>query len=61
MEEVVFDQVLLAVGRSPNVDNMGLEELGIELDSHGRIETDDYLATSMPTIYRPGSCPCGLE
>ena len=54
LHEVVFDHVLLAVGRSPNVENMGLEELGIVLDSRGRVETDQYLATSVPTIYACG-------
>jgi pyruvate/2-oxoglutarate dehydrogenase complex dihydrolipoamide dehydrogenase (E3) component/uncharacterized membrane protein YdjX (TVP38/TMEM64 family) len=45
-----FDRVLVAVGRSANVENMGLEELGIGLTSAGTIEVDDYLSTTIPTI-----------
>ena len=52
--EVAFDRVLLAVGRSANVEGMGLEELGIGLDAAGRIEVDDFLCTSVPTIYAAG-------
>mgnify|MGYP001816443387 CR=1 FL=1 len=52
--EVAFDRVLLAVGRSANVEGMGLEELGIGLDAAGRREVDDFLCTSVPTIYAAG-------
>jgi len=52
--ELVFDRVLLAVGRSANVEGLGLEKLGINLTSSGTIEVDDYLCTAMPTIYACG-------
>jgi pyruvate/2-oxoglutarate dehydrogenase complex dihydrolipoamide dehydrogenase (E3) component/uncharacterized membrane protein YdjX (TVP38/TMEM64 family) len=52
--EVAFDRVLLAVGRSANVENLGLEELGIGLTGDGTVEVDEYLATAMPTIYACG-------
>jgi len=52
--EVTFDRVLLAVGRSANVEAMGLESLGIGLDAAGRVEVDDYLRTVVPTIYAAG-------
>jgi pyruvate/2-oxoglutarate dehydrogenase complex dihydrolipoamide dehydrogenase (E3) component/uncharacterized membrane protein YdjX (TVP38/TMEM64 family) len=45
-----FDRVLVAVGRSPNVENLGLEELGIGFTASGTIEVDDYLATRVPSI-----------
>ena len=45
-----FDRVLIAVGRSPNTDDLGLEELGIGLVKGGTIEVDDYLATRIPSI-----------
>lgn len=48
--ELTFDQLLLAVGRSANVENLGLEALGIGVDRSGAIEVDDFLATAIPTI-----------
>jgi pyruvate/2-oxoglutarate dehydrogenase complex dihydrolipoamide dehydrogenase (E3) component/uncharacterized membrane protein YdjX (TVP38/TMEM64 family) len=48
--ELVFDRVLLAVGRSANVEDMGLEALGIGLTRSGTVEVDDYLRTAVPTI-----------
>ncbi|NIW49355.1 MAG: FAD-dependent oxidoreductase, partial [Gammaproteobacteria bacterium] len=38
--------ILAATGRQPNSANMGLEEVGIELDSNGFLKVDDYLQTS---------------
>jgi pyruvate/2-oxoglutarate dehydrogenase complex dihydrolipoamide dehydrogenase (E3) component/uncharacterized membrane protein YdjX (TVP38/TMEM64 family) len=48
--ELHFDRLLLAVGRSPNVEGLGLEELGIGLRANGTIEVDEYLSTSIPSI-----------
>jgi pyruvate/2-oxoglutarate dehydrogenase complex dihydrolipoamide dehydrogenase (E3) component len=48
--ELTFDRLLLAVGRTANVEGMGLEELGVGLTAAGTIEVDDYLATAVPTI-----------
>lgn len=48
--EVAFDRVLVAVGRSPNIEGLGLEQLGIGLTPQGTVEVDEYLATSIPTI-----------
>lgn len=52
--EVPFDQVLVAVGRKPNAAGFGLEELNVVLNPNGTIETDEYLQTSIPTIYACG-------
>jgi len=49
-----FDRVLLAVGRSANVEDLGLEALGIGLTDAGTVAVDEYLATAVPTIYACG-------
>lgn len=52
--EVPFDQVLVAVGRKPNTDQMPLADLGIKLRRNGTIETDEYLRTDVPNIFACG-------
>jgi pyruvate/2-oxoglutarate dehydrogenase complex dihydrolipoamide dehydrogenase (E3) component len=52
--ELVFDRLLLAVGRSANVDNMGLEDLGIAVSKRGMVEVDAFLRTSLPTVLACG-------
>jgi pyruvate/2-oxoglutarate dehydrogenase complex dihydrolipoamide dehydrogenase (E3) component len=54
--EVVGSHVLLAVGRRPNTDDLGIERAGIKLDQHGYIEVDDQLRTSIPGIWALGDC-----
>ena len=49
-----FDALLVAVGRRPNTAGLGLEALGIATDERGGIEVDDYLRSSMPTVYACG-------
>ncbi len=48
--------VLLAVGRKPNTDDLGLDKAGIEHDAHGYIKVDDQLRTSVPGIWALGDC-----
>ena len=52
--EVPFDEILVAVGRKANSDEMKLEELGIKLRRNGTIETDEYLRTAVPNIFACG-------
>ncbi len=52
--EVPFDEVLVAVGRKANSDEMKLKELGIKLRRNGTIETDEYLRTAVPNIFACG-------
>jgi len=54
--EVVGSHVLLAVGRRPNTDDLGIEKAGIELDARGYIEVDDQLRTNVPGIWALGDC-----
>ena len=48
--------LLLAVGRRPNTDDLGLEAAGVDLDAHGYIVVDDQLQTSVPGIWALGDC-----
>jgi pyruvate/2-oxoglutarate dehydrogenase complex dihydrolipoamide dehydrogenase (E3) component/uncharacterized membrane protein YdjX (TVP38/TMEM64 family) len=49
-----FDRVLVAVGRTPNTEGLGLEALGIGVTSRGTVEVDEALQTAVPTIYACG-------
>ena len=48
--------VMLAVGRQPNTDDLGLEKAGIETDKHGYIKVDNSLSTNVPGIWALGDC-----
>ena len=53
-EEVVGSHVLLAVGRVPNTDDLGLDAAGVETNERGFITVDDQLATNVPGIWAIG-------
>ncbi len=48
------DELLVAAGRVPNTDNLGLENTGIETGERGFVETDGYLETSVDGVYAIG-------
>ena len=52
--KISFDQVLFAVGRKANTEGMGLESLGIELNSNGTLAVNEYLQTQYQNIYACG-------
>lgn len=54
-----FDQVLVAVGRTPNTENIGLESVGIERGPRGLIAVDDRLRTSLSHIHAIGDIVAG--
>jgi pyruvate/2-oxoglutarate dehydrogenase complex dihydrolipoamide dehydrogenase (E3) component len=54
--EILGSHVLLAVGRRPNTDDLGLETAGVEIDKRGYIAVDDELRTSVPGIWALGDC-----
>jgi pyruvate/2-oxoglutarate dehydrogenase complex dihydrolipoamide dehydrogenase (E3) component len=54
--EVVGSHVLLAVGRRPNTDDLGLDKAGVEIDKRGFIVVDDELRTIVPGIWALGDC-----
>ncbi len=53
-ETLQADVVLLAIGRRPYTDGLGLEALGVAQDKQGRIITDAHYATNVKTIYAIG-------
>ncbi|HLJ14634.1 MAG TPA: FAD-containing oxidoreductase [Bryobacteraceae bacterium] len=53
---VIGSHLLLAVGRRPNTDDLGLEKAGIASDEHGYIAVDDQLRTNVPGIWALGDC-----
>lgn len=52
--KIPFDEILIALGRVPNVKGFGLEELGVELKGNRSIETNEFLQTNFPNIYCSG-------
>ena len=54
--EVTGSHLLLAVGRVPNTDDLGLAQAGVRTDARGYIEVDDGLRTSAPNIWAIGDC-----
>jgi pyruvate/2-oxoglutarate dehydrogenase complex dihydrolipoamide dehydrogenase (E3) component len=52
--EVVGSHLLLAVGRRPNSDDLGLEKAGIETDERGYIRVDDQLRTNVAGVWATG-------
>lgn len=54
--QVDGSHLLLAVGRRPNTDDLGLERAGVVTDARGYIEVDDQLRTSVPGIWALGDC-----
>lgn len=58
-EKVLEADILLsAVGIQPNIENIGLEQMGIKTDK-GRIVTDKYYSTNVPGVYAIGDCTPG--
>ncbi|MDA7950961.1 MAG: dihydrolipoyl dehydrogenase [Pirellulaceae bacterium] len=55
-EPITADRVLLSVGRAPCTKNLGLEELGVELDNHGFVQVDPNYQSSLPGLYAIGDC-----
>jgi pyruvate/2-oxoglutarate dehydrogenase complex dihydrolipoamide dehydrogenase (E3) component len=54
--EAIGSHVLLAVGRRPNTDDLGLDRAGVSTDDHGYITVDELLATNVPGIWALGDC-----
>ena len=58
-QKIDCDVVLVAVGRKPSTDNLGLEDIGVKRDKNGFILVDDKLETSVKNILAIGDCTLG--
>jgi len=54
--DIVGSHVLLATGRRPNTDDLGLDAAGVEIDTRGYIKVGEDLATSAPGVWALGDC-----
>ena len=54
--EILGTHVLLAVGRTPNTHDLGLDQAGVATDDRGYITVDDQLQTNVPGIWSLGDC-----
>lgn len=52
--ELEVDEILVGVGRRPNVESLGLDAAGVEYDIRGGVKVDDRLRTTQPRIYAAG-------
>ncbi|MCB9866889.1 MAG: FAD-containing oxidoreductase [Phycisphaerales bacterium] len=55
-QEIVGSHLLLAMGRTPNTDALGLDRAGVAVDARGYIQVDDGLRTNVPGIWALGDC-----
>jgi dihydrolipoamide dehydrogenase len=58
-ETLRADVVLVAIGRRPHLEGLGLAEAGVALDERGRVKTDAHFATSVPGIWAIGDAIAG--
>jgi len=52
--EMVAEQVMFATGRKPNIKNLGLENVGVEVNDSGAIKVDEFSQTNVPSIWAIG-------
>jgi len=55
-DSVTGSHVLLAVGRQPNTDDLGLDRAGVAVDARGYVVVDDQLRTKVDTVWALGDC-----
>jgi pyruvate/2-oxoglutarate dehydrogenase complex dihydrolipoamide dehydrogenase (E3) component len=56
VSEVIGSHLLVATGRRPNTDDLGLDQAGVEIDERGYVEVDSWLRTNVPGIFAIGDC-----
>jgi len=60
-EELVFDELLWAVGRSPETESLELEKIGVETNAKGHVVVDKYQNTAVKGVYALGDVTGQLE
>ena len=55
-ETIEVDAVMYATGRSPNVENLGLDQIGVTIGENGLIDINDKYETSINNIFAIGGC-----
>lgn len=55
-QQIIGSHLLVATGRRPNTDDLGLDQAGVATDARGYITVDDTLATNVPGIWALGDC-----
>ena len=58
--QIDCDKILMSIGRRPNSENLGLENVGVALDKRGFVIADDHLRTNIPGIYAIGDLIGGM-
>ncbi|QQK80665.1 dihydrolipoyl dehydrogenase [Salicibibacter cibi] len=58
-QKIDADYVLVSVGRKPNTEELGLEQIGVEMDDKGLIQTDKEARTSVPNLFAIGDITDG--
>ena len=58
-ETIEADVILVAIGRVPYTEGLGLKDVGVKLDERGRIAVDHYYATNVPGIWAIGDVIAG--
>lgn len=53
-QQIEFDKLIVAVGRRPNTDGLGADQVGLKLDNRGFVEVDSNFQTSLPGVYAIG-------
>jgi pyruvate/2-oxoglutarate dehydrogenase complex dihydrolipoamide dehydrogenase (E3) component len=54
LKTVVVDEILVGAGRTPNVEDLNLDVIGVEYDARRGVVVDDYLQTTNPRVYAAG-------
>jgi len=60
-KKITAEKILISVGRKPNTKDIGLDEVGVELDQKGFVKVDDHLRTNIDNIYAVGDVIGGLQ